>query len=232
MHFQRLEQEIVKLKRELAECTRDRLNIKEELSEAHRIKIQLEELHRVEVAKGNIAAAFADRDNAFMEAEKAKEKDEIMSRKLYECPKRLEEVTTDASKAQDLIVDKFYQVKQQSSFDRIHNALEQERDYWKESAFQFQNKIRMFVPTMLNEQENSSLPDSNNLNVEDVHMRIQTLLNIGTRNSAAVEVDTSKVLSQALQEKVRILFPFSLLLDSSVPVVVFYFCAPLTLGST
>ncbi|KAL8160924.1 hypothetical protein V2J09_012413 [Rumex salicifolius] len=340
MHFQRtagLEQEIIKLQKELAECTRDRLNIKEELSEAHRIKIQLEELHRVEVAKkleferqlkffqGNIAAAFADRDNAFMEAEKAKEKEEIMSRKLYECQKRLEEVTSDACKAQDLvirlqtdvakheeentlfkkIVDKFYHVKQQSSFDCMYeissyldkcsnilddpedawsfnahreaattesiNALEQERDYWKESALQFQNKIRMgleiedhlkrkvrelerkkkssdkfikneilrlrqyhyeqrdfvvnlldegksflmsignvieqkFAPTMLNEQENSSLPDSNNVNVEDVHMRIQTLLNIGTRNSAAVEaVDTSKVLSQALQEKVSAL---------------------------
>ncbi|KAL8138302.1 hypothetical protein V2J09_004303 [Rumex salicifolius] len=54
MHLHRtagLEQEIVKLQKELAECTGDRLNIKEELSEAHRIKIQLEELHRVEVAK-------------------------------------------------------------------------------------------------------------------------------------------------------------------------------------
>ncbi|THG04689.1 hypothetical protein TEA_008418 [Camellia sinensis var. sinensis] len=56
MHFQRtasLEQEIESLKKKLTACTREKLNLQEELSEAYRIKGQLADLHAAEVSKEN-----------------------------------------------------------------------------------------------------------------------------------------------------------------------------------
>ncbi|KAM1453666.1 hypothetical protein ACFXTH_003227 [Malus domestica] len=149
MHFQRtagLEQEIENLKKKLAACTRDYVNLQEELSEAYRIKGQLADLHSAEVAKnveaekqlkffqGCVAAAFAERDNSIMEAEKAREKEDLMSNKLGDIEKRLEEHTADFSKQKKLseklqsdlaiqelqieafkkVIDKFYEIRQQS----------------------------------------------------------------------------------------------------------------------
>ncbi|KAJ0233438.1 Myosin heavy chain-like protein [Hirschfeldia incana] len=110
MHFQRtasLEQEIESLKMKLANCTREKHNLQEELAEAYRVKAQLAELHAREVAKnleaetqvrffqGSVAAAFSERDKSVMEAEKAKEKAERMSEKLGEIEMRLEELSSD-----------------------------------------------------------------------------------------------------------------------------------------
>ncbi|KAJ7967588.1 Myosin heavy chain-like protein [Quillaja saponaria] len=149
MHFQRtagLEQEIENLKKNLAACTRDNLNFQEELAEAYRIKSQLADLHSTEVAKnmdaekqikffqGCVASAFAERDNSIMEAEKAKEKEEIMSQKLSDMQKRAEELTSDclelkklndqlrvdlakqeeSNKTFKLVISKFYEIKQHS----------------------------------------------------------------------------------------------------------------------
>ncbi|KAM1421084.1 hypothetical protein ACFX2I_003388 [Malus domestica] len=149
MHFQRtagLEQEIENLKKKLAACTRDYVNLQEELSEAYRIKGQLADLHSAEVAKnveaekqlkffqGCVAAAFAERDHSIMEAEKAREKGDLMSNKLGDIEKRLEEHTADFSKQKKLseklqsdlaiqelqieafkkVIDKFYEIRQQS----------------------------------------------------------------------------------------------------------------------
>ncbi|XP_068320944.1 uncharacterized protein [Pyrus communis] len=149
MHFQRtagLEQEIENLKKKLAACTRDNVNLQEELSEAYRIKGQLADLHGAEVAKnveaekqlkffqGCVAAAFAERDHSIMEAEKAKEKEELMSNKFCDIEKRLEEQTADCSEQKKLndklksdlamqeekieafkkVIDKFYEIRQQS----------------------------------------------------------------------------------------------------------------------
>uniref|UniRef100_A0A2P2MFP0 Uncharacterized protein MANES_07G058100 n=1 Tax=Rhizophora mucronata TaxID=61149 RepID=A0A2P2MFP0_RHIMU len=103
MHFQRtagLEQEIENLKKKLAACTRDNINLQEELSEAYRIKSQLADLHCAEVEKnmeaekqvkffqGCVARAFAERDQSIIEAEKAKEKEELMSQKFGEIENR------------------------------------------------------------------------------------------------------------------------------------------------
>lgn len=111
MHFQRtagLEQEIENLKKKLVAFTRDNQNLQEELSEAYRIKGQLAELHRTESAKnielekqvkffhGCVAAAFAERDQSIMEAEKAKEKEEGMSQKLNDVQDRMEELMLDS----------------------------------------------------------------------------------------------------------------------------------------
>ncbi|CAK7330183.1 unnamed protein product [Dovyalis caffra] len=154
MHFQRtagLEQEVDNLKKQLAACSRDNLNLQEELSEAYRIKTQLAELHQAEAAKnmeaekqvkffqGCVAAAFAERDNSIMEAEKAKEKEESMSLKFNEIQQSLEimmlealnsdvleqkrlndALETDLSKQEEQIesfkkvVNKFYEIRQHS----------------------------------------------------------------------------------------------------------------------
>lgn len=149
MHFQRtagLEQEIENLKKKLAACTRENINLQEQLSEAYRIKSQLADLHGIEVSKnmeaekqlkffqGCVAAAFAERDHSIMEAEKAKEKEDIMTQKLSNMQKRLEELTsdcqeqkkfsdtlrTDLAKQEDQnktfkkVIDKFFEIRQQS----------------------------------------------------------------------------------------------------------------------
>ncbi|KAJ6751121.1 hypothetical protein OIU85_001626 [Salix viminalis] len=149
MHFQRtagLEQEIENLKRQLAARSRDNLNLQEELSEAYRIKTQLAELHQAEAAKnmelekqvkffhGCVAAAFAERDNSIMEAEKAKEKEESMFQKFDEIQQRLEVLNSDFLEQKRLndtlqsdlskhdeqiesfkkVVNKFHEIKQHS----------------------------------------------------------------------------------------------------------------------
>ncbi|CAJ2651036.1 unnamed protein product [Trifolium pratense] len=147
MHFQRtagLEQEIESLKNKLAVCTRDTLNLQEELSEAYRIKGQLSDLHNAEVSKnmeaekqvkffqGCVAAAFAERDHAIIEAEKAKEKEEAMSQQIDGFLKRVEELASDCLKQKEFndamqsdqamyieqnekfkkVIDKFFQIRQ------------------------------------------------------------------------------------------------------------------------
>ncbi|XP_002532426.2 protein Hook homolog 3 isoform X1 [Ricinus communis] len=148
MHFQRtagLEQEIESLKKKLAACTRDNLNLQEELSEAYRIKSQLADLHNAEVAKnkeaekqlkffqGCVASAFAERDNSIMEAEKAKEKEELMSQKFNEFQKRLEELTSDCleQKRQNeaLQIDLAKQEEQNESLKKVANKFYEIRQH-------------------------------------------------------------------------------------------------------
>ncbi|KAM1042159.1 hypothetical protein ACFX2C_031261 [Malus domestica] len=76
-----LEQEIENLKKKLAACTSDNVNLQEELSEAYRIKCQLADLQSAEVAQnveaekqlkffhGCVAAAFAEQDHSIIEGE-------------------------------------------------------------------------------------------------------------------------------------------------------------------
>ncbi|CAL5425124.1 unnamed protein product [Camellia sinensis] len=69
MHFQRSEQEIESLKRKLTACTREKLNLQEELSEAYRIKVSknMEAEKQVKFFQGCVASAFAERDHSIME---------------------------------------------------------------------------------------------------------------------------------------------------------------------
>ncbi|OIV95018.1 hypothetical protein TanjilG_22215 [Lupinus angustifolius] len=154
MHLQRtagLEQEIESLKTKLASCTRENENLQEELSEAYRIKSQLADLHSTEVSKnmefekqvkffqGCVAAAFAERDHAIIEAEKAKEKEETMSQQTNGIHKRIEELNSVCLKLKEFndalqidlekcieqnenfkeVIDKFFQIRQysQSEFE-------------------------------------------------------------------------------------------------------------------
>lgn len=152
MHLHRtaaLEQEIESLKKKLAECSRENQNLQEELSQAYRIKSQLADLHNAEVSKnieaekqlkffqGCVASAFAERDTAVLEAEKAKEKEEFNSREFYKLQESfgklsselLEEKKLTASIQSDLskrsrqleifreIVNKFYGIRQHALED-------------------------------------------------------------------------------------------------------------------
>ncbi|XP_048336334.2 uncharacterized protein LOC107426931 isoform X2 [Ziziphus jujuba] len=140
MHFQRtagLEQEIENLKKKLSACSRESLNLQEELSEAYRIKSQLADLHNAEVVKnkeaekqvkffqGCVAAAFAERDNAIMEAEKAKEKEEFMSRKFNDLQRRIEELSADCIEqkkyTEKLQVDLTMEEEQNETFKKVIN---------------------------------------------------------------------------------------------------------------
>ncbi|GAU29506.1 hypothetical protein TSUD_115290 [Trifolium subterraneum] len=146
MHFQRtagLEQEIESLKNKLAVCTRDSLNLQEELSEAYRIKGQLADLHNAEVSKnmeaekqvkffqGCVAAAFAERDHAIIEAEKAKEKEEAMSQQIDGFLKRVEELTSDCLKQKEyndaLQSDQAMYIEQNEKLKKVINKFFQIR---------------------------------------------------------------------------------------------------------
>ncbi|KAL8060742.1 hypothetical protein ABFX02_02G045000 [Erythranthe guttata] len=161
MHFQRtagLEQEIEELKTKLGNCTRENKNLEEELSEAYRIKSQLADLHSAEVLKnieaekqlkffqGCVAAAFAERDNAIMEAEKAKENEELLPQELNKSQRRVEELTAALVEEKRLVttlqtdlenherqnkifkqvIDKFYHIRQ-SSLDIFTDASWEEK---------------------------------------------------------------------------------------------------------
>ncbi|CAI8587284.1 unnamed protein product [Vicia faba] len=148
MHFQRtagLEQEIESLKNQLASCTRDSLNLQEELSEAYRIKSQLADLQNAEVLKnmeaekqvkffqGCVGAAFAERDNAIIEAEKAKEKEEAMSQQIDGFLQRIEELTSVCLKQKEfhdaLQSDQAMYIEQNETFKKVINKFFQIRQY-------------------------------------------------------------------------------------------------------
>ncbi|KAF9675794.1 hypothetical protein SADUNF_Sadunf09G0069800 [Salix dunnii] len=140
-----LVQETEKLKKQLVACTRDNLNLQEELSEAYRIKNQLAELHQAEAAKnmeaekqlkffqGCVAAAFAERDNSIMEAEKAKEKEESMSHKFNEIQQRLEVLSSDVLEQKRLNdaleSDLSKQEERVETFKKVVNRFHEIRQY-------------------------------------------------------------------------------------------------------
>ncbi|XP_065870901.1 uncharacterized protein [Euphorbia lathyris] len=84
--------------------------------------------------QGCVASAFAERDHSIMEAEKAKEKEELMSQKFNDFQNRLEELTSDCLEQKRLndalkidlakqeeqnetctkLVNKFYEIRQHS----------------------------------------------------------------------------------------------------------------------
>ncbi|KAL6885847.1 hypothetical protein ACP4OV_010108 [Aristida adscensionis] len=95
-----LEQDIENLQKKLSGCLRENQNLQEELSEAYRVKSQLAELHGAELSKNkdlekqvrffqtSVAQAFAERDNALMECEKAKEQEEAVLKKFADFEER------------------------------------------------------------------------------------------------------------------------------------------------
>ncbi|KAL9327972.1 hypothetical protein ACSQ67_002975 [Phaseolus vulgaris] len=148
MHFQRtagLEQEIESLKTKLAACSRENLNLQDELSEAYRIKGQLADLHSAEVSKNMeaekqvkffqccMATAFAERDQAIIESEKAKEKEETMLQQVHGIHQRVEELTADCLKLKEfndaLQIDQAVHMKQSEDFKKVINKFFQIRQH-------------------------------------------------------------------------------------------------------
>lgn len=160
MHFQRtaaLELDIENLRKTLASCMRENTNLQEELTEAYQIKSQLADLHSAEVSKNMeaekqvkffqncVAAAFAERDQSIIEAEKAKEKQDILMQKLSDLEKRAGELTLD-----------FLEEKQKSS--AVQNDLKkQEKQY--ENFKKVVNKFYEMRPCLTNGIEDISWED-------------------------------------------------------------------------
>ncbi|KAL3538793.1 hypothetical protein ACH5RR_002159 [Cinchona calisaya] len=236
MHFQRtaaLEQEIENLKKKLAICTRENQNLQEELSEAYRIKSQLADLHSAEVSKNIeaekqlkffqscVAAAFAERDNAIMEAEKAKEKEELASVELNNCKKRFEDLTCEYLEVQKLlaalkvdqethkkqidsfrkVIDKFHAIRQQtlkeledtSWEDKCEHLLNDSTEMWSFSCHEASTS--KYVSAM--EKEVETLRKS----LDNLHSKLRVGLAIENHLKRKVfTLEKEKVL---LQEKIE-----------------------------
>ncbi|XP_042062305.1 centrosomal protein of 128 kDa-like isoform X2 [Salvia splendens] len=215
-----LEQEIENLKKQLATCIRQNQNLQEELSEAYRIKSHIADLHKAEVSKNVeaenqlsffqdcVAAAFAERDNAIMEAEKAKEREELLPQELTNFQRRLEELTAklleEKEQAANLridlekherqneifreVIDKFYSIRQDSLNDstdisweeKCHSLLNDSDDTWR-----FQNDEDASTSNYINSLE---------AEIETLRRRLDNLQN---KLRVGLEIETH------LKKKVR-----------------------------
>ncbi|XP_035818682.1 BICD family-like cargo adapter 2 isoform X8 [Zea mays] len=109
-----LEQDIENLQKKLGGCLRENQNLQEELAEAYRIKSQLAELHGAALSKNkdlekqvrffqsSVAQAFAERDSSLMECEKAKEREEAVSRKFADFEERMREYQSEIDEQKHL----------------------------------------------------------------------------------------------------------------------------------
>ncbi|XP_015073881.1 myosin-13 isoform X2 [Solanum pennellii] len=218
-----LEQETENLKKKLAACTRENQNLQEELSEAYHIKGQLASLHSAEVSKnieaekqlkffqGCVAAAFSERDHAVMEAEKAKEKEELISRGFQELQQRIEELhcelleekiltatlqsEMDGEERLDLafkeVVHKFYEIRQQSLED-----IEEDVSWEDKCGCLLHDLSEMW--TFSNPEETSTLKYISALE-EQVETLRKSLDNLQNKLQVGLEIENH------LKKKVRIL---------------------------
>ncbi|KAI3445882.1 hypothetical protein Pfo_002547 [Paulownia fortunei] len=231
LHFQRtagLEQEIENLKKKLATCTRENQNLQEELSEAYRIKSQLADLHGAEVSKnveaekqlkffqGCVAAAFAERDNAIMEAEKAKEKAELMPQELHKSQRRVEELTAELLEEKGLamtlridlqkherqneifkeVIDKFYHIRQ-CSLENFTDAS------WEEKCECLLNDSAE-TWTFQNDQDTSTSNYINSLEAEIETLR-KGMDNMQNKLRVGLEIETHLKKKVCDLEKTKIL---------------------------
>ncbi|XP_022896872.1 myosin heavy chain, cardiac muscle isoform isoform X1 [Olea europaea var. sylvestris] len=233
MHFQRtagLEQEIENLKKKLATCTRENQNLQEELSEAYNIKSQLADLHSTEVSKnieaekqlkffqGCVAAAFAERDNAIMEAEKSREKEELISQELNKLDRRIQELTSELSEEKSLtttlridlgnqerrnetfkeVINKFYDIRQRciknfadtSWEDKCESLLHDSPEMWS-----FQSDNEPSTSNYISDLEAEVKTLSNCM--DNLQNKLQLGLEIETHLKKKVsELEKKKILSE------------------------------------
>ncbi|KAK4437979.1 hypothetical protein Salat_0132000 [Sesamum alatum] len=233
MHFQRtaaLEQEIENLKNKLSACTRENQNLQEELSEAYRIKSQLADLHSAEVLKnveaekqlkffqGCVAAAFAERDNAIMEAEKAKEKVELMPQELNKSQKRVEELTAELLEEKELVtalqidlgkhekqnelfkevIDKFYHIRQYSLEDFTDASWEEKCECLmndSDEMWRFQNDEDTSTSNYINSLEAEI--ETLRKGVDNLQSKLRVGLEIETHLKKKVsDLEKKKILSE------------------------------------
>ncbi|CAH9070790.1 unnamed protein product [Cuscuta epithymum] len=235
MHLHRtaaLEQEIENLKKKLAACTRENQNLQEELSEAYHVKSQLAELHSAEVSKniekekqlkffqGCVASAFSERDNALLEAEKAKEKEELNSRDFYKLQESIEKLSSELFEERELtttlnsdfrkqsrqlevfreVVNKFYNIRQ--------NMLEDNEDVCWEAkcASLLQDSPEMWS---FNVDEETSTSYTSSLE-EDVETLRSSLDNLRNKMKVGLEIESH------LKKKVRDLEKQKILTDEKI----------------
>ncbi|CAH9140811.1 unnamed protein product [Cuscuta epithymum] len=235
MHLHRtaaLEQEIENLKKNLAACTRENQNLQEELSEAYHVKSQLAELHSAEVSKniekekqlkffqGCVASAFSERDNALLEAEKAKEKEELNSRDFYKLQESIEKLSSELFEERELtttlnsdfrkqsrqlevfreVVNKFYNIRQ--------NMLEDNEDVCWEAkcASLLQDSPEMWS---FNVDEETSTSYTSSLE-EDVETLRSSLDNLRNKMKVGLEIENH------LKKKVRDLEKQKILTDEKI----------------
>ncbi|KAH9621427.1 hypothetical protein KSS87_004427 [Heliosperma pusillum] len=99
-----LEQEVEILKNKLAGYVKQNSDIRDELSEAKRIK-NTEVVKQLEYLRVEILKAFSDRDHALMEAEKAKESEELMCQSLNDAEIRLQELCVGTTETEELVIN-------------------------------------------------------------------------------------------------------------------------------
>ncbi|KAL2460332.1 myosin heavy chain-related [Abeliophyllum distichum] len=230
MHFQRtagLEQEIENLKKKLANCTRENRNLQEELSEAYNIKSQLADLHSKEVSKnieaekqlkffqGCVAAAFAERDNAIMEAEKSKEKEELVSQELSKLERRIGELTSELSDEKrldtTLRIDLENQERQNETFKEVISKFYDIRQHCMKNFADtsWEDKCECLLhdsPEMWNFQSGDK-PSTSNY-ISDLEAEVKTLSNsvdnLQNRLQLGLEIEThlKKKVSKLEKEKI------------------------------
>ncbi|GFP88640.1 hypothetical protein PHJA_001007700 [Phtheirospermum japonicum] len=240
MHFQRttgLEQEIESLKKKLATCTRENQNLQEELSEAYLIKSQLADLHSAEVSKnvetekqlkffqGCVAAAFAERDNAVLEAEKAKEKVELMPQELNKSQRRVEELTNELLEEKELtksiridlekhekqndifkeVIDKFYHIRQCSLGNFTDASWEAKCEclmHDSDDMWRFQNdedtSTSNYINSLEAEIDNLRKGVDNLQNKLQVGLEIETHLKKRVRNLKKKEILAAKNIKERI----------------------------------
>ncbi|CAA0814238.1 myosin heavy chain-related [Striga hermonthica] len=210
MHFQRiaaLEQDIESLNKKLAACTRENQNLQEELSEAYVIK-NAEAEKQLKFFQGCVAAAFAERDNAILEAEKAKEKVELMPQELNKCQRRVEELSIELLEEKELttslridlekherqigifkeVIDKFYHIRECTMEDTTDASWEEKCElllHDSDEMWRFQNDEDASTSNYINSLE---------AEIETLRRRIDNLQN---KLQVGLEIETH------LKKKVR-----------------------------
>ncbi|KAH6789912.1 myosin heavy chain-like protein [Perilla frutescens var. frutescens] len=225
LHFQRtagLEQEIENLKKQLSTCTRDKQNFQEELSEAYRIK-NVEAEKQLKFFQDCVAAAFAERDSAIMEAEKAKEKEELMPQELNNFQRRVEELTAELNEEKGIsaslqidleelekqnkifreVIDKFYHIRQcslenftdRSWEDKCECLLNDSDETWR-----FQNDEDVSTSNYINSLEAEI--ETLRKNVDNLQNKLRVGLEFETHLKKKVrDSEKKKILSKEKTKK-------------------------------
>ncbi|KAG9135094.1 hypothetical protein Leryth_011593 [Lithospermum erythrorhizon] len=213
MHFQRtagLEQEIDNLKMKLSACTRENQNLRQELSQAFHIKTQLADLHNAQLEKTTeaekqlkffqacVAAAFSERDNAIMEAEKSKEKEELMSQELNKVQKRFEDLTSEILEEREfstkLRIDLEKQEKRNETFRKVIDKFYDSREHDAGSQdITYEDKCEY----LLGDTEETSTSNQNAFLEEEIESLRSSLDNLQYQLRVGVQIENH------LQKRIR-----------------------------
>ncbi|PWZ05522.1 hypothetical protein Zm00014a_011228 [Zea mays] len=166
-----LEQDIENLQKKLGGCLRENQNLQEELAEAYRIKSQLAELHGAALSKNkdlekqvrffqsSVAQAFAERDSSLMECEKAKEREEAVSRKFADFEERMREYQSEIDEQKHLNDDLQRELTELKAHTELSlkASLEEEKESLKAKISKLQSNLRMGLEIEQHLQRNARI---------------------------------------------------------------------------